>query len=397
MTVFAPALPNDDAFFNRFFIQVSGYRDTAGRPLHEVDFRAEENAAAFKKCPFHDSREGTLINHSALRQIMQDWGDIEHGLSFFAALLPSDAGHPANLARGWRISLMTMFAPVYLLHRKENRFPNGQIPTSVSGLFKIMLDVPTTFDLMFLSDPVTMKTLTGDQAARYLYNFANETTVLVNGKYACAGSPKLIGDIAKLLLVSPLPQNDGAWHEMFPDPGHFLRFSGLMTAQYAVSFFYQSALAVAMERLCQGEMMGGAQDDKGMPLAAYERRRRFVLSRWKDEENWEPALRCLQHIASQDAPGTEKLLAGAADLTLDFLRGDKTPSVADIVGAHDIFNKGITNVIAALQKSIHEHLGVNDLFMREVKFTREEGDHPVEALCRRHAPKGKECSKEGRA
>lgn len=377
----APALPNDDAFFNRFFAEVGSYRDTVGRPLHEVDFRAEESPQAFKACPFHDSRAGTLINNQALRQIMQDWREVERGLSFFAQSEALSVRGAQDLLNAWRVSLATIFAPLYLVHRKEQALASGEIPTVVSGLFKIMLDVPTTLDLMFFAMPQKMQSLQGKDAARSIYAYANESSILVNGAYSCAGAPNLIDAIA-MRLVCATGETSEAWRALFPDWGHFSRFSALMTAQYAVSLIYQAALAVSMEDLCAHAGVQHASPQ--MPLAAYERRRRIVLSHWKDAAHWTPTLSCIQHAVCEGLLDMQARIEPVFTATQRYLHAARGAGLAEVSFLHEEYHALVEDCIQALQNDIHRHLQTESLFKEPVGFTRKRQDHPLNVIRQTH-------------
>lgn len=390
MKPIAPPFQNDDAFFCRFFTEVGSYIDTADRRLHEVDFRMEEGEQAFKKCPFHDSRKGYLMNNAALRQITSEWVDIREGVGFFTSLFEVDNEKDLNLARAWRISLSTMFSPLYLFKRKENPFNNGELPTSVSGLFKIMLDVPTTIDLMIMQDAQNeIEISTPKEASKQISAFADSSLILLNGEYACAGSPGLIDDIISIMfenrkyIKAALPR----WSSYFPNPKQFQSYNYYMTAQYVIGLMYLISTAVSMEvafkslQEIDGLDFSALSTEREDKLSAYERRRRIMLNIVRDCDKGEAVFRKFYNLACDPRKWNLQVeenqgLRNCLDLSLSFLKKTDTATPQRISTLHHDYSEAVGHILAQLQKMIELTIGSKGMFPDNVKFGRLQDRNP---------------------
>jgi hypothetical protein len=281
MKLVAPAFPNENSFYCRFFAEVGSYLDEDQRRLHEVDFRHDSTADSYGKCPFADSRRGYVMNKAALRQIASQWDNIVAGVHFFAALAGRMLDDELALERAWRITMMTMFAPLYLVKRRIAPVADGSLPVALAGVFKIMLDVPTTIDLMVLTAARPHDT---NWNWRDIRDFADKNLILLNGEYACAGSPALMDEVLRPLFGEPEAERDSSsplFRSYLPDRREFLVFVHYMSCQYLAAFVYQLTTARAMELAFTELMQSGAfiphtEVEESRP-SAYERRRRIAL------------------------------------------------------------------------------------------------------------------------
>lgn len=400
MEFLAPSFPNDDSFFCRFFLNVGAYKDAADRHLHEVDFRAEEQPEAFKACPFHDSRKGYLMNFSALKQIMSEWPDIKAGMGFFSKMHPVDRAAQTDVARAWRITLATMFAPMYLTHRQQAPYAHGTLPTNVSGLFKIMLDVPTTIDLMMLGDARTSSALCGAEAMVAIRDFADTQKILLNTDYACAGSPKLMDDINVAMFAVDGGDQDGheAWRRIFPDTDHFQSFAYLMTVQYAISQMYQIATALSMEdafkkAAAKNIDISFTRGENEERLSAYERRRRYMLAAVSAPGAGLKALETYSALAADgkawgSAVKTPPALKKCFDLSGALLASLQGRDEVEILQDYEEYSQSIEAEIKGLQKTISDFIGAPDLFPATLTFVKEADKAPHRILrdVLRHSP-----------
>ena len=372
----APAFPNEDSFFCRFFTEVSSLRDSAFRPLHEVDFRESDLQQNYKKCPFQDSRRGYLINQAALEQITSEWREVLGGIAFYTALFPVGSSPDHPLARCWRISLASMFAPLYLLHRRENPFPNGAIPTSVSAVFKILLDVSTTLDLMMLQGLGN-----GTSLALQIQEYANNTGILLNSEFACAGSPKLLRVVLELLTENVASEESGEFADYFPKRSEFLKFSYLMSHQYVISQLYQLSYMGVFEILSER-----AHDlpNSGEKLSAYERRRRIALSVMLNDSRRKPAFAAVCALVDQSLPWgfvetaseSPRSLVGEAE-ELFCLAEEEKRELA--LRRFSEFESKVIETISDLQRQIRLLLSSETIFSEPPCFGRS-GRYPSETM-----------------
>lgn len=365
MKLFAPAYPNEDAFFCRFFTEVSSLRDAAGRPLHEVDFR--EGGEAYTSCPFHDSRRGYLMNKAALTQITGEWEQILEGVRFYTSLFEG-SGTP-DLSRAWRISLASMFAPLYLIHSAKRPFADGTLPTPVSGVFKIMLDVPTTMDLMLLSgwrEGIAHASTAG--VALQIQEYADRSGILLNGEYACAGSPGLIERVVGMLFEEK-SIGGGEFANYFGDTQEFLAFCYLMSRQYIVGLVYLLSTTVAMERAF-AELDEGVETGEER-IAAYERRRRIALVSLQGTGNAEGALRGIFDQIRDERrwnPGSEMRIEGdqVLEASLELLSLAMHADAREISAAHCGFERTVMAELNRLQSATAGLIDAKTMFVEPI-------------------------------
>ncbi len=377
----APAFPNDDSFYCRFFTEVGPYQDAAGRHLHEVDFR--EGGETFKKCPFHDSRKGYLINQAALKQIGSEWPQILQGIKYFTSLYEVQDEQNANLARSWRISLASMFAPLYLFHRKENAYANGQLPTSVSGVFKIMLDMPTTLDLMFEEGhDRNVASGVGVETAKSIQEFANKHLILLNGKYACAGPPGMIDEVSSILFQNLKFADDqfGEWNDYFYDREQFQSFCYGMTNQYVMGLMFQMATMISMESAfekleAQGQIIPSLGNEDENYLSAYERRRRFTLNIVKNPSNFEGVLNQFSKLVKEPSAWNTSVentypVDACLDVCMDFVSKALNAAPQQTSAMHAQYSAKVKSLVALTQKDIGAVLGTEGAFPKEILLGR---------------------------
>lgn len=373
----APAFPNDDSFYCRFFSEVSSIKDKAGRYLHEVDFREIEGEEAFKKCPFHDSRKGYLINNSALRQMASEWSEIIEGVEFFSSLFN---GQHRDLKNAWRITLTTMFAPLYLLHKGDNPIANGELDTAMAGVFKIMLDVPTTIDLMLMSDGIPSNVSHQD-----ILDFADHALILLNGDYACAGSPKLIDDVNKRLYsdLSGEFNKQSKWDTQFPDQNEFLKFCYLMSTQYVCSQIYQITTAILMETIAQ--KIGHFEEESNEKMSAYERRRRYALQAVKQGDKAEVVFDNFVSLINESFGWNVDVQKSAAptnvmNASLKILNSSNIQSPEDLLNSYQEYQNFVQIELQKLQTVIAETIHSETLFEQDFRFVKDADSHPAQKL-----------------
>jgi hypothetical protein len=356
---------------------VSSIQDKAGRYLHEVDFREVEGEEAFKKCPFHDSRKGYLINNSALKQMASEWNDILEGVEYFSSLYNNQQ---RDLENAWRVTLTTMFAPLYLLHKGDNPIANGELDTAMSGVFKIMLDVPTTIDLMLMSDDVSPTA--NHQNIR---DFANRTSILLNGDYACAGSPKLIDDVNKRLYldISKEFNEKSKWKTQFPNAEEFLQFSYLMSAQYVSSQMYQVTTAILMEAVA--DKIGYVHDAETGKMSSYERRRQYALQAVQQEKGAEGIFNHFVDLVNSPSDWNIDISKTATppvvmEASLNILKNANNFSPEDLLSAYGEYQDLVQVQLQELQGDIANSIQSSTLFEEGFRFVEEVSSHPAQKL-----------------
>jgi hypothetical protein len=354
--------------------EIGAYLDEDNRRLHEVDFREEQEREVYTRCPFRDSRHGLLMNKSALNQIGSNWGSIMAGVGYFSALFPPTLEGEDDLARAWRISLATMFAPLYLLKRPLNPFPNGKLPAPVAGVFKIMLDVSTTIDLMVMSEgsnhPVR---LSRQRTAQEVRDYAEKHLLLLNGRYVCAGPDSLIHQVTHLLFcpIDELTPMRGAFDSFILDRTEFMAFAYLMSVQYIVGVTYQLVTMALMERAFRelnryGLYVPQPSNEGQVFPSAYERRRRIALDCVLDETARTNVLIQVHALASSPHNWGMAKLPGMSrpflDNSISVLKDSEFMSAPEINELHKNFKRTAVSEIHKCQRSISTVVPDPELF-----------------------------------
>lgn len=278
----APPVPSETSFYLRFFAEVASIRDRAGRPLHEVDFRAEIGVSGVRRCPYAGSRLGRKMNWEALRVIAAEWSAIVGTMWFLRRAVPVREELLGAGECAWTRALLPMFLPIYICLKGERR-SSTEVDTVVSGLFKVMLDVPTTLDLMLASEWAGGSTT--DYTPSAVAEYAERTRILNNGEWTCAGPPGLIQEVLEPVCEEHEEEGTSAnspfsCHRQI-DLDEFGRFASMMARQYALSQAFQVGTAFAMERVF-AQLDAMADPKHRRPWSAYERRRRIFLSLCRD-------------------------------------------------------------------------------------------------------------------
>lgn len=388
-----PIFANDDAFFCRFFTEIGAHRDTSGRPLHEVDFRAEEHKEAFSVCPFNDSRKGYLINKDALTQITSEWQDVVDGVRYFKRLFDGPDRIQDELVRSWVVSLAAMFAPLYLFNRQENTIKNGALPTPVAGVFKIMLDVPTTIDLMLMERAGAGLSADGPAyTVSAIRKFADERLILVNGDYACAGSPKLIDNILSIMTEpsAPMADSPAGFAQLMGNTGPFMPFCHLMSIQYVAGLIYIITTTIVarhlryLTRIPPQISAHAATAEQTMRPAAYARRSQIMMEMMGRSDHRRAALTLLVNIVKDGRPWkngdkTSACLEEFLDESLALAASIHLQHLRMTFELYTDYQKRASDMIRDLQNKIEATIGAPNMFPPSPIFGNP-SRHPVLTL-----------------
>jgi hypothetical protein len=352
----APPVPNEAAFYLRFFAEVASIRDQAGRPLHEVDFRAEIAADGVRRCPYPGSRHGRKMNWEALRVIAAEWSGIVEVMQLLRQGVSVEEKERGAGEVVWTRALLPMFLPVYMFLKGKGRGA-AEVTTAVSGLFKVMLDVPTTLDLMLASQ------WAGADATAYtpdaIAGYAERTGILNNEEWTCAGPPGLIREVLEPVCaedetaLGPPPS-----HRLEFDLEEFGEFALTMTRQYALSQAFQVATAFAMEEaFAQVDDWERLGTRRPAALPAYERRRRILLGLCRDASSCRAVIRGFLHLSSGvgSSPFDGPAEACATELLRLTRMGGASPK--EILEAQRRAERSMRSAVEALQQECHTALG----------------------------------------
>jgi hypothetical protein len=356
---YGPAFPNDAAFFLRFMLPVGSMTDETGRPLHEVDFRDEIPTTEYSPSRFSDSRGGYLINNVAFRQMASVWDDI---LAIARALGGREQDDPNGpneeaLARLWRSCLAAMFLPVYLIGRPGSPLFAQPLPIRFGALFKVVLDLPTTLDLLLIDGGRVMRDgRASDEAlAESIIDFADKEGILLNGRYACAGPQRLMMQ----LICAFLRGDPGDLDETTVpgiEPENYRYFCDLMSAQYVVGYWFGLAYGLSSDALHRLDPAAREEPLPSFP-EAYERRRRFALVRLKKRPDLASALDRYQALFSRSCAPAAALVGTYFDALRSLTLGGTDPALlrADQAGLERLTNEAL----ASCQRLIEDRFGID--------------------------------------
>jgi hypothetical protein len=153
--------------------------DAEGRPLFEGRASREMQAIApleHAVCQYAGSRykHEKPMNVSGLRQMRGHWDEVIAGLKYLRALYPQPAAH-IRYVDLWRLCNLGESLTAFLLYRRREPVPNGQLPSQVAGIYKIVIGLISAarqlaFTSLFQSAEKIAEPLDHDQ----LYAFVEE-------------------------------------------------------------------------------------------------------------------------------------------------------------------------------------------------------------------------------
>jgi hypothetical protein len=214
--------------------RVHEYLDVAGRPLGEGRAAAFQHVQTeMQPCPYAGGRHhhARPMNVSALRQIMPAWEQIVAMLSWLSRRYR--ARHRRGITSYDDLALVTsagVFLADFVVLRRHKPLRSGEIPTLISGLYKVCLGFQLATYLGFLRGRLadeTMPTPLPDAAGFYDNLEAHE--LLIGEAEVCSGPAALIMEaydamtgrhaVAREVLPPDCNRLEIAWeqHDLFTD------------------------------------------------------------------------------------------------------------------------------------------------------------------------------------
>jgi hypothetical protein len=216
-------------------LTVARFRDRNGRPMLEPLARAEAgHVPDYKTCPYPGIRKGRLMNVSALKMMGAHWKEILGGFGFLAR--EHRARHPGRpaLEEAWQVTQSAIHLPLYLFMRAEAPVADGDLPCSISGMFKASLDIATTAFAMIVSDGRSSDD--GDLPAAIDVAAEAGAHYLNGALYACAGAPNQIAAVLRMISDASLPPEAEEVSALVPDLEGFFRLAHIWTCAEVLLF-----------------------------------------------------------------------------------------------------------------------------------------------------------------
>jgi hypothetical protein len=202
------------------------YWDVEGRPLVEDRTgMGESPTRELKRCPYAGSRQGRMMNVSALRQLGGHWQEVLGGFERIAAAHAAKNGIAKPALVDWLlVAQMAVTLPYYLLSRAHAPVANRELPAFAALLAKTAFDIATTCKLV-LARSVAGGSVPSDVAQ--IAEVAEESRLFLHGASgACAGSPKQIDEVLyAIALREPHPLSQHPLDGLLPETAPFLDYA----------------------------------------------------------------------------------------------------------------------------------------------------------------------------
>ena len=202
-----------DVNYLRFLFDNEDMLDCLGRPLHEASFRRsgrkEENIVEVKECPYFGIRSGFKINHTAFVDMSKQWSERLGGYVWIHDLFKKRASKvDFDIFIGWQAVYGLTVIPSYLCYKRENFIEKNQIPSLIASVYKTALDFSSVLEIIMVeSFSENSKESVKPLDHGYVNVVAERSGILLNEDWGCAGSPKMIEELSKLLIENKFNRN----------------------------------------------------------------------------------------------------------------------------------------------------------------------------------------------
>lgn len=194
-----PYLRDNVEFHYDIWVGISSFYADSGRQIGENNTaprRYKENIETLHKpCRFDGSRNGLLVNMTALRHVMSVW---EESVQLTTALRNDYIRYRNldnarfNLRQGYVFSKIGAALPSYLARRSHNPVPSGSLPPLETAFYTLGVGVFMTVRKLLEAGNLTALD-EHPMSAERLYELTENSGALVSAEgKGCAGSKKMI-------------------------------------------------------------------------------------------------------------------------------------------------------------------------------------------------------------
>ncbi len=309
--------------------------DTDGRPLFEGRATKDMQAVApleHSVCLYPGSRykHEKPMNVSGLRQLRSHWGDVLAGLKYILAVSPQPTSHTRYIDL-WRVCHLGSSLPVFLVYRRKDPVPNGQLPSQVAGIYKVVIGlVHAAEQLAFTSivqGPAKInERLDHDQ----LYAFVEENKLFIGPTEVCAGPVSMIREVVHVLKEKPaVPDPAQRGRLLIDDEEAFLKFAYSQMNDMALTYIYSIITDALYSRVRKAIWQGNqgeevfSQDDPPPGLLARV-----------GKATVRPLLNGLVQVAVSEPSGDGRLSESIRPIPELFEDGTPHPEIVQALGRH---------------------------------------------------------------
>ena len=232
-------------FFHDPLYGLGSHKDDEGRPIGERNASPEalENVPlVLRECPYRDSRfrHELPMNVSALKQVSQHWYTV---LSDVQALRNEYFRHyplaSPDMLHLWKLTRMITALPAYLTRRRHGQFMSGHIPAEIAVLYKVVLGVYQTFDVMMIQATFAGYDLHMQVTPASMIRLVEAQKLFVSPHGVCAGPMDMVGEILSVVINgNDKAENSSETKELIGPIHAFFEYCSLETMLHLSKYIY---------------------------------------------------------------------------------------------------------------------------------------------------------------
>ena len=223
-------------FFNDPLYGIGEYKDDEGRPIGERNAPAEAMKGVplvLRECPYKDSRfkHELPMNVSALKQVRQYWlavlDDVRALRHEYLERYPCS---PPDMLHLWKISRMITVMPTYLARRRRAQFTTGQIPAEIAALYKVVLGVYQTLEVVMIQATVAGQDIHMQVTPALMIRLIEAQKLFVSPHGVCGGPMPMVEEILSVVIYGTGDEENASEIKEFIAPiDAFFEYSSLET------------------------------------------------------------------------------------------------------------------------------------------------------------------------
>jgi hypothetical protein len=232
-------------FLNDPLYGIGAYKDDQGRPIGERNAPAEAMKGVplvLRECPYRDSRfkHELPMNVSALKQVRQYWlpvlDDVRALRHEYLERYPCS---PPDMLDLWKMSRMITVVPTYLARRRRAQFTTGQIPAEIAALYKIVLGVYQTFDVMLVQATIAGQDIHMQVTPALMIRHIEAQKLFVSPHGVCGGPMPMVEEILSVVIYGTGDEENASEIKEFIAPlDEFFEYSALETLLQLAKYIY---------------------------------------------------------------------------------------------------------------------------------------------------------------
>ncbi|HVR98105.1 MAG TPA: hypothetical protein VMW27_15920 [Thermoanaerobaculia bacterium] len=270
------------------------------------------------------------MNVSGLRQLRSHWGEVIEGLKYLLGIHPQPASHTRYIDL-WRVCHLGRSLPAFLIYRGKDPVPNGQLPSNVAGIYKVMIGlIHAAQHLAFTSIVQGPEKVNEPLNHEQLYAFVEQNELFIGPTEVCAGPESMIREVVNALKEKPAVPEPAQKGELFlDDEGAFLEFAYSQMNDMALLYLYSVIVDELYFRVHKAIWQGRRGDDV-LPQAELQP---GLLAR-AGKPMIRPLLNGLLQVALSEPAGGSRLSEAAKRIPELFEDGKPHPEIANALGRY---------------------------------------------------------------